>query len=439
LSFRVPVSFKRLRNVWLNILPEGVSQAGLASFHYNGYLREDAVRVLAESSSGREVPFLILRLRDNVPKVRAMAEAAIRDRLIPVYTPYFVSSFSLVLQVAASDVCKRSGLPVKILNHVLATSVNPAAWMKNLTFRSKQQCRWFFSMLSGAGPYRRELLRVALTSADAMVRQRACLSIRSNPTEFLDDLVPMMAQDPLPAIRKEALLMRIQESGEPEADQLRSYLLDPAARIREIAVYYFRKQSLDPAGFYRECLDSEDPGILAPAIMGLAETGCAEDAGRIVRFLDHPVIPVRKAALASLGRLNPEGYLKEILRELSNPEGGMAKTAFRALSSHANCIASEELWRIFREARQPRIAKYALLLFAGKQLWEAWPYLVRAILCEDEMIVALAARLKRAMASRKSYLQPTPAQKQALKDARNLRKPFIPEWRKGPAGFEKSE
>ena len=77
LSFRVPVSFKRLRNVWLNILPEGVSQAGLASFHYNGYLREDAVRVLAESSSGREVPFLILRLRDNVPKVRAMAEAGI--------------------------------------------------------------------------------------------------------------------------------------------------------------------------------------------------------------------------------------------------------------------------------------------------------------------------------------------------------------------------
>ncbi len=438
LSFRVPVSDKRLRNAWLNILAEGVTQAGLASFHYNGYLREDAVRVLVENSSGREVPFLILRLRDNVPEVRALAEEAIRDRLTPVYTPYFDSCFSLVLQVAASDACRRSGLPVKILNHVVATCADPAAWMKNLIFRSKQECRWFFSMLSGTGPHRHGVLRAALTSSNAMVRQRAFLSIKSNPADFRDDLLPLLAQDPLPTIRKEALLMRIQTSGEPEADQLRAYLLDPAARIREIAFYYYRKQGSDPAEFYRECLDSGDPGNLVSAIMGLSEVGVQEDAERAAEYLDHTRTTVRRAALACLGRLNPEGYLAEIVRELGNPEGGMAKTAFRVLSSHANCIASKELWRIFREAHHPRIAKYVLLLFACKQLWEAWPYLVRATHCDDEMIVGIAARLERVMADRESYLEPTSAQIRALAEARSITRSFKPLWKQGRSNPGKS-
>src|ERR1051326_2316679 len=44
---------------------------GLASFHFNGYIREGALRRLGDVFNGTELPFLLLRLNDWVPQVRS--------------------------------------------------------------------------------------------------------------------------------------------------------------------------------------------------------------------------------------------------------------------------------------------------------------------------------------------------------------------------------
>lgn len=46
---------------------------GLASFHFNGHVRESAVRPLGDVFNGTELPFLLLRLNDWVPQVRGTA------------------------------------------------------------------------------------------------------------------------------------------------------------------------------------------------------------------------------------------------------------------------------------------------------------------------------------------------------------------------------
>ena len=53
--------------------PYSASLLGLASFHFNGHVREAAVSELALRTDATELPFLLIRLNDWVPQVRELA------------------------------------------------------------------------------------------------------------------------------------------------------------------------------------------------------------------------------------------------------------------------------------------------------------------------------------------------------------------------------
>ena len=54
---------------------------GIASFTANGYVREAAIKKLAEIRTGRELPFLVVRINDWVPQVQSAAQDALEERL----------------------------------------------------------------------------------------------------------------------------------------------------------------------------------------------------------------------------------------------------------------------------------------------------------------------------------------------------------------------
>jgi hypothetical protein len=74
--------------------------AALLSTHRSGYVRELALGHLADSSEEIVVPFLLLRVDDIVPGLRATAESALLARLQPRFAPAFGRSHAAPLSSA---------------------------------------------------------------------------------------------------------------------------------------------------------------------------------------------------------------------------------------------------------------------------------------------------------------------------------------------------
>ena len=73
--------------IWARLHPTTVA---LATCHRSGFVREKAVEALAECRDGMELPFLLVRLNDWVPRVRFVAGKTVRARLSPDYAAHWV-------------------------------------------------------------------------------------------------------------------------------------------------------------------------------------------------------------------------------------------------------------------------------------------------------------------------------------------------------------
>src|SRR5260370_13863650 len=74
---------------------ESIYALGMASLHFSGYVRDEALRKLTDAQDGAELPFLLLRLNDWVQEVRHTAHLLVRERLTTKYAPFFVSNIAL--------------------------------------------------------------------------------------------------------------------------------------------------------------------------------------------------------------------------------------------------------------------------------------------------------------------------------------------------------
>jgi hypothetical protein len=101
-----------ISNAWDNLTPKGISallvdlesQAavlGLLSFHRIGYVRQEAVRLLARETTGDELRYLLIRQNDWVSVIADEAQTAVNRRLVPTYLPNFVRSLPLVVHLLA--------------------------------------------------------------------------------------------------------------------------------------------------------------------------------------------------------------------------------------------------------------------------------------------------------------------------------------------------
>jgi len=88
------------------------------SMHRSGYVREAALRRLAEINDGTELPYIFICLNDWVAEIRGFAESAIVERLRPQLAAGLVQLLPLVGRLgswsrAARDMESR-------INHVLS-------------------------------------------------------------------------------------------------------------------------------------------------------------------------------------------------------------------------------------------------------------------------------------------------------------------------------
>lgn len=416
---------------WNSIKPEdlsyfshmeeaSVSLLGIASCLRNGYVRAEAIRKLAKSETGNELPFLLLRANDWVPEIRLSARHLLMSRIRASYIRHFLDCLPLVLRLSKTSRDDQTW----ILNAIETLLAGPEAHqMLFAGFESQDHNvrRFCFRIaLKSSGSDLAAAMEKAFDNHDPQVRRSAVQQLASAlPNDDLKRFLVRTRKDPWMPVRREALHIYDQKyNGEAELE-FHSALLDPNVAIREEAQHFFRKRgNLDLRAYYCQIIETATSARLYAAIAGLGEVGQPSDSSLIERFIsDHPP-KVRAAALRAIAKLNPNAYVEQFLRALEDPSAKVSREGFLALSKKANSVGGTRLWEVYGRCRYAHGKRSVLYLFARLTKWDSIAFLIQSLADEDRSAVELSKRYIARWSARynRSFVTPNADQVARLRD-----------------------
>jgi HEAT repeat protein len=400
-------------------LPEGAAALlGVLSCHSSGYIREAAVRELAQLNSGAELPFLLLRLNDWVGNVREIARTLVFARIRHEYAFAFVKWLPLVLRLRVT----RRGRNEEIIERVKELFQSPeAAHLLEAGRGSEDRLTRRFCYEASFGRHHEcgdALLARALLDSDFHIRVIATRALGHRaPSPENQKMIETALRSPFSRVRYEALRSYAEKYPEAAEAELTRALLDPNISIREEAQFYLnRAAKFSVREFYIEQIATSSGKTLASSLSGLGEVGRKEDSALLSQYLAAKQPLVRAAVLRAIAKLDP-GYGAAIfLAALSDESAKVGREAAFGLQERVNSVGGAKLWDAFNECKNPRARRGVLFLIARLSKWESLVYLLHALGDPDESVSEAAARYKARLERRwnRSFVPPTKDQAERL-------------------------
>jgi HEAT repeat protein len=385
-----PKDVKRLGDVG----EASVSIIGLATFHGNGRVREEALRALAAVRSGEELPFILVRANDWVGPIRLMARELIRSRLQPDYAEHLLRWMPLTLRLEKGSRGSHRWI-VQSICELFARDELRATLTRGLDAADRPTRRFCFGVAFGLHrDFERDAILRAFRDDDVQIRKAATDKLRTifsagDP----DQLLVLARNDSVAAVRQAALQIYESRFGELAEKEFVLALLDPSIAVRERAREFFKKRAaFDTRRYYVEHLRIETGRTLAAAIAGTGEVGAAADSGLIEPFLTDHSSKIRVATIRALGKLDAERYRDRFLIAMDDVNSKVARQATRVLGKQVNLVGADTLWGAFVHARHSHAKRLALYLLARTSKWDSITFLLQALSDDDEGVVELCRR-----------------------------------------------
>lgn len=398
-------SYYSLHN-WQSLRPSDVSRLarsqfatsllGLASFHHSGYVREAAVHELAKQRTGKELPFLLIRLNDWVPEVRTVAEGAIRVRIVPEYAVHLLATISLVLRLRA---CGR--VEKQFVDDICGLLKSPECreiLQAGMGSTDRTIRRISFQLAAEADPSTRTaIFRAVLTDPDAVARSWAVRHFLPEVTaEELPAIIEPLLNDRFMPVRRDALWAVATKRPEMAATPLRRALLDCHVSMRETARQFLALAGIaDVRAFYINAIAHSADKQRFAAICGLGEIGVASDAFLLSAYWDSPMTRLRRAAVFAVGRLDAEGNKDTLVGALSDPKPSVSREALKALLAKARQIPLDQLEQLVSGGASFHTRRNALALVLHASKWHKLPALLSACADPDAKLAGMAVRALR--------------------------------------------
>jgi HEAT repeat protein len=400
---------------------------GLLSFHRNGYVRHEAVRLLAREKTGDELRYLLIRQNDWVGVIGDDAQTAVNRRLVPSYLPHFVRCLPLVVHLL--DFRRRDLAPV--VHKVVDMLVQPQhdAMLTEIIKSPEPSVRRQVvrAALEMAGGHQARVIHHGLSSTDAIIRLMCATRVgQSLSGPELQQTTMLLQRDRFMPVRREGFRVEAEGSPDEAANVWERALLDSHASIRELARYSLGKmRTLDAAAFYRQAL--AENSISLPAVSGLAECGDQEDLLRLRSVLAHPQPRFRCVAIRGIARIAREGAVDDLLRSLRDSSPSVVREAKRQLESFLGDVSGESLFAILTEAHSENTRRCAVQLIFDKGKWQSLPWLIRIAFRGDQEMALVARRFIEAWFSpplcNKVFTKPSAIERQAIDEALHSLRP----------------
>jgi hypothetical protein len=341
----------------------------IAGCHHDGRIREAAVAQLADHAHPAALAVLALRTGDWVAEVRQRARAAVEGRLS-------LSQGSLTQLAEMAFALRGRGEGAWLVERVEGVLRDlPLVGLEPLLVaRDRRTRRAAYRAATTGGLLSLDrLTTAAMKDDDLPIRDlcaRGAVDAATDPAQLRGLLVSRTA-----LVRAEAL-QAVTAVGDLRAAE--AALPDRHPLVRAIAQATLRRSGVDPAESYRLLAGGEPP---APGVIaGLGETGDAEDAGLVRRWLAHPRARGRVEAVRALRRLGVTRSA-ELVPLLRDESGAVTRQVVVALRHDLGVLDPGMLEALLSLGNPPhvRFAGYRLLTVEN-----AWQRLVTNLRLIDD-------------------------------------------------------
>jgi HEAT repeat protein len=330
---------------------------GFVSFHRNGYVRHEAVRLLSSIHDGSELPFLLIRQNDWVEPISADSRAAVRSRLKEESLPPFLRCLPLVVHLLKFSRHDHSEVVHRIIEMLLRPDKD--ASLKEVLQSSNREVRREVMRiaLEFGGQHQARVVSHGLDSTDAVVRYWSSCKVRSCfPLAAIDETIRCLQQDRYMPVRREGLSLEAYTYPERNQDVWQRALLDLSASIRDLARFQLQKSpGFCPVDYYRKWLATHGPSLAA--IAGLGETGDSTDLSTLRLFMKSQLPGWRRAATRGLAALGKETVVAELLECFWDESPGVVREAGLRLVSLLNSVPGEMLLQIVVESESEQASQ----------------------------------------------------------------------------------
>jgi HEAT repeat protein len=403
---------------------------GLISFHRNGYVRHEAVRLLAASCDGSELPFLLIRQNDWVEPIGLDAREAVRRRLNEKNLPALLVCLPLVLHLLKFSRRDHSSVVQRVID-ILLRSDNDASLAEVLKFSDRDVRRKVCRMaLNLDGPHQPRVVIHGLSSDDGVVRYWCACKLRQClPLEANADMVRRLQQDHYMPVRREGLLLEAEVRTEGSQGVWQRAMLDLNPSIRDLARYELQKTTdFNAAAFYRNWLGANGPSLTA--ISGLGETGDSSDLSTLRGFLKSRLPSWRRAAVRGLAALGKEHAVSDLVGCLRDQSPAVVRETGRRLQPLLNSVPGDMLLTVVNDGESEHAKRTALRLLFEKGKWDSLPWLIRAADHPDDTIAKNAQSYIEAWFSpslcNRVFTRPSQAENKAIEEALAAKKVSLP-------------
>ena len=290
-----------------------------ASFHPNGYIREQAIQALAKYQN--TLPYLLLRCNDWVIPVRQTALNLLPSVCTKASHAEILFALPIMKKLQRSERCDYTAI-FSIVLQIFQN--NPMLLQQGLESEDVRTRRFCISLLNHVKDIDSAYLtNYIVKEKDPFLRKILFQTMPQNVNRLM--ISKQFLHDKYPPNRILALQYFAEHHIEGTLEIAIQMLLDKNARVRAAArdIVLCHAPHFDIRQMYLEQLNSHT----AICILGLGEVGQIEDCNAITPFLCNPRISVSCAAMIALMRLDAETYVSCITNLLQSEHRKIVKTA----------------------------------------------------------------------------------------------------------------
>ena len=330
----------------------------IASLNGNGYVREKAIKKLAETESELAIQFIIYRLADWVQIVRITAIQELEKFKKIKFINSLVDNLSIFEWLQKVERTDLSSVHFNIMNFVVIENktyiINNFKSFKDKTrlIIAKQLCK--------ADDIGLEDLKLLLTDKHFLIRNL----VLTHFGKLTKNEVDCLLSDKSARVRLQTLYKQKDKEGFSSLEF--SFLSDSSASIREFARYSLKDKISDFSTIYNDNLIANK--FVLGSLSGLGETNAKHFVETIEKFLTDTKIKIRKIAFLALKKLDNEKAFKFAFENLDSQHVGLRNLAIDFLSVSATTETLEKAKALYNEGNY-ELKKSMLKLFSKIGKW----------------------------------------------------------------------
>ena len=330
----------------------------IASFNSSGYVRQKAVKLLAETVNEKAIPFIVYRLADWVQPVRESAVLGIRLFKKQEFIKALIDNLSIFEWLQKVQRANLSSIHSEVMEFVIRDNKQ----FINDNFKSfTDKTRFVLAKeISNSEDITSDDLTLLLNDNHFLVRNLAL-------TQF-DQLsqaeISRLLLDSSARVRLQTLY-KLKEKSD-FSDIIFAYLADNSSSIREFARYSLKNKFPDFASTYNNNLLA-NKNIIG-SLSGLGEINGKQFVGSIEPFLNDQRLKIRKTAFLAMRKLANDKAYSLALQNLDCEHIGIRNIAIEFLASSATTEALDKAREIF-ENGQFELKKSMLKFFSKVGKW----------------------------------------------------------------------